>query len=1353
MLSANYDPTTHRLIGLLGANGQPALLNTNPNTLSQTVTDALGNTTQTIYDSFGNPIRTVQQVGKDPSNPNIEDYTVTVMEYDGANNLIAQSQPFAVDVDTTIPSEQTDPETKQPTVWAQRSTYDQFGDVTSTTDALGNTTQFFYNQFGELATTIDPMGRHTINSYDGSGNLISTTDPSGNTTHYSYDSHGDLLSSTDPQGHTTSSTYNGQGQMTSSTSVTGVTTNYTYGPSGKVTSTSQQWINPTPGDGQPPTATVTTSSTYDADGRLTSSTDANNNTTQTFYTDDGQVDHTVDSLGNTTGYLYDASGNLIQTTNTPPAGSGLAATVTQTAYDALNRATLTLDSFVPGLATFDTPLGTATIYNSLGQAIETDTVSGAVISIEPDNAHTGQFIAVITNPGTVVSSTKTTYNPDGTVATTITDTGLETDFTYDADGRQTSATEVNVPVFNPATGANTLDNLTTSTTYNADSQQTSTTDALGNTTHYTYDADGNVLATTDPSGTATVNTYNSLGQLVNTTDPLGNVTTDAYDASGNLTSVIEPIIEIETAMHASQISNAPTTTYTYDNYGNEIAQTDANGNTTRFEYDSQGRQIAEILPLGQSDSTHYDTQGHAQTQTDFDGNVTTYNYDPLGRVSSVVYTGTGLTTQTVTYTYDALGRQQTVIDASGTTTYTYDNAGNLITSATPEGTLHYVYNALNQHTETYTTAVGGTAVLTDITYAYDTLGRLTSMSVNALNGLELSVPLVTQYYYDGAGNLAYQLQVNNGISQEYTYTVQNQIATILDKTGSTKTASFAYTYNADGEESQEVEQIGSATSNIPTETLNYTYNADGMLYSETATTSGPGLGSTLAQWAIYYGYDADGNRLETDGGDFMSTDPAKKATADEEQANFWTYNADNELSQNITYNPDQDNPSNTTTKYTYDSNGNEIELDSTTEHQQQEDGDGSDSFTFFTYDVRGEMVKYVDQNNTTTTYTYDDAGNRVKEVTPVSGHNVTTTYLIDSNNPTGKAQAIEEHVNGAATPSITYFVGVNGTQGQSNGSTVFYMLRDNRGYARVITNAAGTVTQYDQYDAYGNLTTSNTLPTTHFIPDGVLDPASSLTFHFAGRQSSSFNGDFIEQDPHTYTINFRPSTADRYTLDGDDPLDHIDPSGHDDVTLPSLLAGAGIAGLLGGLTNAGIQVGVNLLTGQAVFKGVGVSFVNGFFSTALTTLLTPALGIVPAAFFSNLSIGVIVDWADGDEAKRGWLKEFEIQTAIASTSSLLTGAVFTPIKDLNGEGFANNLTQLVKAGQPLKAIEHGLADVLKFTKIPPLVKLSSLLRHLAGKTEAAFAQRLSRAGPFAVYGIVQGFTKQLVSGIIKFFQM
>jgi RHS repeat-associated protein len=520
--------------------------------------------------------------------------------------------------------------------------------------------------------------------------------------------------------------------------------------------------------------------------------------------------------------------------------------------------------------------------------------------------------------------------------------------------------------------------------------------------------------------------------------------------------------------------------------------------------------------------------------------------------------------------------------------------------------------------------------------------------------------------------------VNNGVSQQYTYTAQNQIATITDMTGTTKDAAFAYTYDADGDETQEVEKLGNATSNIPTETINYIYNADGMLYSEVATGSGS-FNANIEEWAIYYGYDADGNLLETDGGDFLN------GQGDEEQANFWSYNANNELTQYIQYNPDQDNPSNTTTTYTYDANGNEIEADSSTEHEFQQDGDGSVSSQLYTYDVRGEMVKYVDGNGTTTTYTYDDAGNRVKEV----HGSTTTTYLNDPENPQGYAQTVEEHVNGAAVPSITYFVGLNGTQGQTAGSTVIYMLRDNRGYARIFTAASGTVTQYDQFDAYGNQTTFNTIPTTHYFPDGVLDAASGLVFHFGGRQSSTVNGDFIEQDGQAYGSNQNPISLNRYVYGADSPINMTDPSGHDPLGeelfvtgVQSLLFALNVYGLV---TNTYDAVKAGSLAVKAYNRGdilVSLAYAaSAVFHLGLAGLSAAGLnsGLTPPPSTS----GSIIAFAGGSDAAAGqWLETLairnpaliawvlsELEPALASALGGTLGLVaYSTSNDGNGGG-------------------------------------------------------------------------------------
>ena len=104
------------------------------------------------------------------------------------------------------------------------------------------------------------------------------------------------------------------------------------------------------------------------------------------------------------------------------------------------------------------------------------------------------------------------------------------------------------------------------------------------------------------------------------------------------------------------------------------------------------------------------------------------------------------------------------------------------------------------------------------------------------------------------------------------------------------------------------------------------------------------------------------------------------------------------------------------------------------------------------------------QTTTPTTMVYDGDGNRVKET--VGG--VATNYLVDTLNPTGLPQVLDETVNGAVTRTYAY-----GLQRVSENQLIsgtwkpsFYGY-DGHGNVRFLTNSAGTVTDTYQYDAFG----------------------------------------------------------------------------------------------------------------------------------------------------------------------------------------------------------------------------------------------------------------------------------------------
>ena len=155
-------------------------------------------------------------------------------------------------------------------------------------------------------------------------------------------------------------------------------------------------------------------------------------------------------------------------------------------------------------------------------------------------------------------------------------------------------------------------------------------------------------------------------------------------------------------------------------------------------------------------------------------------------------TGSGKATQTVTYTYNDLNQQATISDASGTTTgFAYDDFGNLTESQTPEGTIWYVFDAATgNHTETYTAN-------TETYYGYDLQGRLTTVTIDELNGTTLTTPLVTTYGYDPVGNKISETDPNGDLIA-YAYDALNRLTgeTITD--GSTTLFDEQFTLNDNG---------------------------------------------------------------------------------------------------------------------------------------------------------------------------------------------------------------------------------------------------------------------------------------------------------------------------------------------------------------------------------------------------------------------------------------------------------------------------------------------------------------------------------------------------------------------------
>jgi RHS repeat-associated protein len=172
---------------------------------------------------------------------------------------------------------------------------------------------------------------------------------------------------------------------------------------------------------------------------------------------------------------------------------------------------------------------------------------------------------------------------------------------------------------------------------------------------------------------------------------------------------------------------------------------------------------------------------------------------------------------------------------------------------------------------------------------------------------------------------------------------------------------------------------------------------------------------------------------------------------------------------------------------------------------------------------------------------YDGDGNRVSEA--VGG--VTTNYLIDSVNPTGYAQVVDELQNGAVTRTYSYGLErINENQTISGTWTASFYGYDGHGSVRQLTNAAGAVTDSYDYDAFGNLINSTgTTPNNYLFAGEAYDPALGLYYNRA-RYLNTTTGRFWSMDTEEGNDQ-DPLSLHKYFYAEGNPVTNIDPSGNE----------------------------------------------------------------------------------------------------------------------------------------------------------------------------------------------------------------
>lgn len=683
---------------------------------------------------------------------------------------------------------------------------DDYGNITSVTDATGRTTTSTYDDTRHWLTSVTDMvdatnKKYTVLSRDNLGNIkqiVNRKDSAGGElltqADYTYDAYGNLLNqriSDGKQERNATLEYDGRYQNAFPTRLSMMVTDV---------------------DGQ--TTPVSTSSEYDmTTGDLISSTDAEQRTTKYRMDAIGRTIEVIQTDGTKLRADYDDINNTIKVTDESGQQriqkwsslgqaiengyfSGNNYVVTQrTGYDPYGRAAWTDDAL--GNRTRNT-------YDNWNRVVLTTRADGTSISMKYDD----------------VARTATSTDAEGYMQIA----------TYDKWGKGIKTEEkTQLDQVLRVLEKNKYDNISSQTleqtdgngnvtafSYDVMGQLRQVTSANGEQTQYSYDLAANLTKTIDPAGNVKENTYDQLNRRLQTKDKSGNITKSYYTPGGNLTKYVDRngnTFTYEYDLRGNllrKVSSDETISYTVDALGKRTSMTDRTG-TTGYQYDPATEQLTKMTyPDGLTAEFTYDLNGNQTEMKGPFGNTVYYTYDAMDRMTSV---GTEKNAPDAQYTHylnglfkssqslngvndrktynglDLVGLEQVRDQATlGVYNYSYDNNKN-ITKRVQQGVQDdFTYDQLDRmvtssgNNEQYTYDKQGNRLTmqsdkevnaVNSEYQYDDRNRLTQVTTDSAkvgyqyNGDNLLVErtengVTTRYYYDDGAQIIAEAEVRNG---------------------------------------------------------------------------------------------------------------------------------------------------------------------------------------------------------------------------------------------------------------------------------------------------------------------------------------------------------------------------------------------------------------------------------------------------------------------------------------------------------------------------------------------------------------------------------------------------------------
>ena len=983
---------------------------------------------------------------------------------------------YGYDTDASLTSE-THKNATGTVLLARSFTYDTSNNLTSKTDADGNTTEYTYNAKHQILTEKDELDRITSYEYNEDWKVSKIINPDGTYKTYTYNEDGYLSSETNEFGKVTAHTLSARNQITKITYPDGGTVEYTYDAAGNVMIETNQ-----------------------LGGITTYEYDTNNNVTKKTvdYRDSA---NDTESLSAITSFEYDANQNLTKKTD----ANGL---ITEYTYDSRNRVlTETVNGILQVTYTYN-KYGIATVTNSRGK-VKTNSYDtlGRLTEITDFDNQTIQY----------------TYDLLGRVLTETDKHGVVTVYEYNGEGKVTKITTPRSVTENIYDDAGQL------------KQKKITADGIARTWNYEYDLRGNLIKETDAEGDKTEYVYLA-DRLMTKRDQFVDLNEAGtsqqcrevlytYDNNGNVASetVRQTVLEIENdVVTVESFVDAVTTEWTYDKAGNILTETDGNDHTTSYAYnvrgdlikktdaansitlydvDAMGQRVKETLPEiihSENDKVtivkeyEYNMDGTVKAEKLSGKTIKIYHYDNYKNLTLETYLGV-----TTRYDYDEFNRMIKKTDASGLIThYEYDVYSQLVkvsiddfsTTAVTTDTVVWesygydVYGQVIRESDRYGMSKyyqyydDGTVQKMKLApspttddepsfssinaavyeeYSYDKLGRLTGKTDQSDNEWA--------YVYDASGNLI--SETVNEQEKTYEYDLFNRMV----KETNTLDQITTWKYDEAGNLVAEIDDEGRAHL--------YFYTPNDLLKSEYTAESYANYLSDpeTAKRVVSYEYYADGSvKKQIDGNGHIEQFKYNVYGGVSESIDKKGYLTVNEYDGNLNLTSE--------TKYLNESKTISIEKSYAYNglNQMTTSTDGEDNTTTYSYDIFGNVASIKDAKNHTETYTYNtlnqiwktyDKNNRYTVysyypgnlVKSVLGWDTGTIYTYDSLYRLDTATDLRNNSTSYDYDSLGRLSSVTNALNQVTSYTY-----DGENQLETMTQPNGTVTTYE-YDSHGNI--------------------------------------------------------------------------------------------------------------------------------------------------------------------------------------------------------------------------------------------------------------------------------------------